>query len=231
MAKNKKNVENPQELENFENAVLTTEAFIEKNQKQLMLAFVAILVVMTAWLGYRNLYQIPNNQEAELLVYAGQDYFNNAKYDIALNGDSVDFVGFVAIADEYGNTPSGELANAYAGLSYYKLGDYDNAIDYLSNYSAGDDILGYSVVGTIGDSYVQKGDVQAALPYLKQAAQSGNIMIAATYSLKVARAYEFLGETAKALETYKFIEKEYKGVMPGMTDVDDVQKFINALSK
>ena len=231
MATKKKQVENPQELENFENAVLTTEAFIEKNQKQLMVAFVAILVVLTAWLAYRNLYQIPTNQEAELLVYTGQDYFNSAKYDIALNGDSVDFVGFVAIADEYGNTPSGELACAYAGLSYYKLGDYDKAIEYLSDYSSSDAILGYSIVGTLGDCYAQKGDVEAALPFLEEATGSDNIMIAATYSLKVARAYEFLGETDKALEMYKFIEKEYKGVMPGMTDVDDVQKFINALSK
>ena len=31
--KKKTTVENPQELENFENAVLSSEAFIEKNQK------------------------------------------------------------------------------------------------------------------------------------------------------------------------------------------------------
>lgn len=231
MAANKKQVENPQELENFENAVLTSEAFIEKNQKPLMIAFVAILVVLTGWLMYKNLYQIPNNQEAEALMVAGQAYFSADKYDVALNGDSIDFIGFVAIADEYSHTPSGNLANAYAGLANYKLGNYDDAIAYLAKFGTSDDVLGNAIVGTIGDCYVQKGDVNKALSYFKDAANSQNTMVACSYLLKLARAYENLGDTNNALATYQKIDQEYKGVLPGMSDVDDVEKFIGVLQK
>lgn len=231
MATKKTKVENPQELENFENAVLSSEAFIEKNQKSLLIAFVTIIVLLTGWLLYRNLYQIPTNQEAETLMIPSQNHFANGQYELAINGDSIDAIGFVAIADEYGNTPSGKLANAYAGLSYYKMGDFDAAITYLSKFSGADDALQYSIVGTIGDCYVQKGDTKAALSYLKDASESPNIMVAATYSLKLARAYQSIGDDANALATYKAVKDNYQGVLPGMTEVDDVDKFIEALSK
>lgn len=232
MAQNKKtNVENPQELENFENAVLSSEAFIEKYQKQLMIAFVVIITLIAGWLVYKNLVQEPANQEAEALIVEGQLYFAANQYQMALDGDSINYIGFVAIADEYGNTPSGNLANAYAGISYYKLGDYDNAIAYLSNYSGDDAIVGYSILGTIGDSYVQKGETESALSYFEKAAKSDNVMVATTYLLKLARAYESLNQNDKALATYQTIKIQYKDVLPGIADVDDVDKFINALSK
>jgi tetratricopeptide (TPR) repeat protein len=232
MAQNKKtNVENPQELENFENAVLSSEAFIEKYQKQLMIAFVVIITLIAGWLVYKNLVQEPANQEAEALIVEGQLYFAANQYQMALDGDSINYIGFVAIADEYGSTPSGNLANAYAGISYYKLGDYDNAIAYLSNYSGDDAIVGYSVLGTIGDSYVQKGETESALSYFEKAAKSDNVMVATTYLLKLARAYESLNQNGKALATYQTIKTQYKDVLPGIADVDDVDKFINALSK
>ena len=229
--KKKTNVENPQELENFENAVLTSEAFIERNQKKLMIAFVVIIALIAGWLMYRNLVQIPANQEAETLMVEGQLYFAGNQYKVALDGDSINYIGFVAIADEYANTPSGNLANAYAGLSYYKLGEFDNAIAYLSKYGGNDEIVGFSVVGTIGDCYVQKGEVEASLTYFEKAAKSENVMVATTYLLKLARAYESLNQNDKALETYKTIKSEYQGVLPGIADVDDVDKFIEALSK
>lgn len=231
MSQKKNNVENPQELENFENAVLTSEAFIEKNQKPLMIAFIVIIALIAGWLLYRNLVQIPANQEAEALMVEGQSYFAGNQYKVAVDGDSINFVGFVVIADEYSHTPSGNLANAYAGISYYKLGQYDDAITYLSNYSGDDAIVGYSIKGTIGDCYVQKGDVATALGYFEKAAKSENVMVATTYLLKLARAYESLNQNDKALATYQKIKAEYKGVLPGMADVDDVDKFIEALSK
>ena len=229
--KKKTNVENPQELENFENAVLTSEAFIERNQKKLMIAFVVIIALIAGRLMYRNLVQIPANQEAETLMVEGQLYFAGNQYKVALDGDSINYIGFVAIADEYASTPSGNLANAYAGLSYYKLGEFDNAIAYLSKYGGSDEIVGFSVVGTIGDCYVQKGEVEASLTYFEKAAKSENVMVATTYLLKLARAYESLNQNDKALETYKTIKSEYQGVLPGIADVDDVDKFIEALSK
>ena len=65
----------------------------------------------------------------------------------------------------------------------------------------------------------------------EKAAKSENVMVATTYLLKLARAYESLNQNDKALATYQTIKSQYKDVLPGIADVDDVDKFINALSK
>jgi tetratricopeptide (TPR) repeat protein len=49
---------------------------------------------------------------------------------------------------------SGKLAAAYAGICYYKLGQYENAIKYLSQFDGDDNYFTASVIGLTGDCYV-----------------------------------------------------------------------------
>ena len=53
-------------------------------------------------------------------------------------------------------TESANLAATYAGICYYRLGKYDNAIKYLNQFSGDDKLVSFSVLGTIGDCYVKK---------------------------------------------------------------------------
>jgi tetratricopeptide (TPR) repeat protein len=229
--KKKTNVENPPELENLENAVLTSEAFIEKHQKKLMIAFGVIIALIAGWLGYHYLVQLPANEEAATMMVKGQEYFMTSDYKKAVEGDSIDFIGFIAIAEEYSNTPSGDLANAYAGISYYRLGDYDNALTYLMEYDGDSKVLEATVKGTIGDCYVQKGDNESAIKSFEEAAKSDNSAVAAIYLFKLARVYESMNQNDKALETYRKIKTEYNGIVEGNADVTNIDKFIEALSK
>ena len=49
-------------------------------------------------------------------------------YEKALNGDGQGYPGFLKIADEYGSTDAGNLAELYAGLSYAQTGKYQEAV-------------------------------------------------------------------------------------------------------
>jgi predicted negative regulator of RcsB-dependent stress response len=227
----KTNVENPQELENLENAVLTSEAFIEKHQKKLMIAFGVIIALIAGWLGYHYLIEVPANNEAAEMMVKGQEYFMTNQYKEAVEGDSIEYIGFVAIAEEYSNTPSGDLANAYAGISYYRLGEYDKAMTYLMEYDGDSEELKATTKGTIGDCYVQKGDMENAIKSFQEAAECENSAVAVIYLFKLARVYESLNQNDKALEIYRQIKADYKGIVEGNADVDNIDKFIEALSK
>ena len=52
-----------------------------------------------------------------------QYYFNGDSLNRAIKGDGV-HSGFLDIADQYGSTPAGQLANYYLGLCYYQKKDY-----------------------------------------------------------------------------------------------------------
>lgn len=226
MAKKVIKNEEEKDLENLQNALSTTESFIEKNQKVLTIVLGVIVLVIVIWLLIQNLYIVPKNEEADNLLAKGQVYFAAENYEVALKGDSVEFDGLINLIDNYSITKSGKLANAYAGLSYYKLGDYDNAIKYLESYNGKDDVLKYTVMGTIGDCYVQKGDTEKAIKYFLEAAESDNILVKPVYMVKAGVAYESLGKYDKALKLYEEVKANATSAQRGIPEVDDIDKYI-----
>ena len=219
-----------QELKNLEGALSTSEAFLEKNQKPLLYALAAIVAVLVCWLVVDNFMIQPKSEEAAEQMALGQAYFAAGQYELAINGDSIEFIGFASAADEYSITKSGNLAKAYAGLAYFKLADYDNAISYLNGFSASDNILQYTVKSTLGDCYAMKGDTEKAISCYKKAAKSENILVASAALMKAGRAYESLNDFASAEATYKEIKARFEGKMTGITDIDEIDKYIESAS-
>ena len=215
-----------QELKNFEGALSTSEAFLEKNQKPLLYSLAAIVAVLVCWLVVDNFMIQPKSAEAAEQMALGQFYYAAGQYEKAINGDSIEFIGFAAAADEYSITKSGNLAKAYAGLAYFKLADYDNAILFLKDFSASDNILQYTVKATLGDCYAMKGDTEEAISCYKKAAKSENILVVSSSLMKLGRAYESLGDYAKALDAYKELKSRCEGKITGITDIDEIDKFI-----
>ena len=215
-----------QELKNFEGALSTSEAFLEKNQKPLLYSLAAIVAVLVCWLVVDNFMIQPKSAEAAEQMALGQLYYAAGQYEKAINGDSIEFIGFAAAADEYSITKSGNLAKAYAGLAYFKLADYDNAISFLKDFSASDNIFQYTVKATLGDCYAMKGDTEEAISCYKKAAKSENILVVSSSLMKLGRAYESLGDYAKALDAYKELKSRCEGKITGITDIDEIDKFI-----
>ena len=215
-----------QELKNLEGALSTSEAFLEKNQKPLLYSLAAIVAVLVCWLVVDNFMIQPKSAEAAEQMALGQIYYAAAQYEKAVNGDSIEFIGFAAAADEYSITKSGNLAKAYAGLAYFKLADYDNAISFLKDFYASDNILQYTVKATLGDCYAMKGDTEEAISCYKKAAKSENILVVSSSLMKLGRAYESLGDYAKALDAYKELKSRCAVKITCITDIDEIDKFI-----
>ena len=64
-------------------------------------------------------------RKAQAALFKGQEYFEADAFEEALNGDSIGYVGFIKIADQYSGTDAANLAKAYAGLCYAHLGKFD----------------------------------------------------------------------------------------------------------
>lgn len=225
MAKQVKNKKD--EFETVEQALSTSEAFIEKYQKQILIGVGALVLLVLIVLSVRNFYVKPRAVAAENEIYKAQMYFASQAYGEALDGDDYECVGFKEIVSSYGSTPSGKLAAAYAGICYYKLDDYQNAIKYLSQFDGKDSYLTTSVVGLIGDCYVELGETSKAIGYFEKAGSLKNAVMSPIYLKKAGLAYESLNQPAKAEKCYTEIKDSYSASQ----EASDIDKYIARVQK
>ena len=135
--------------------------------------------------------------------------FEQDSLDLALNGNA-DFDGFLFVIDQYGSTQAGNLACAYAGLVYYEKGEYENALEYLSKFSAGDAVVSPAIVASIGNCYANLEKYAEAVKCFEKAAQAtDNDVFSPIYLMKAAAVYEKMGQKADALKLYEKIKSEY----------------------
>jgi tetratricopeptide (TPR) repeat protein len=206
----------------IEETLSKTEQYIENNQENLVRIVGAIVVVIALFIGYQKLYIAPMEQEAQVDMFMAELYFQKDSFNLALNGDG-QYLGFIDIADEYSSTKPGKLANYYAGLSYLNTGDFENAIEYLDDFSSDDIILSSLALGCIGDAYMELEDADNALSYYEDAASyTDNEFTTPRYMLKQAMIHENNGDYADALVLYKEIEADYKTSREG----NGIEKYI-----
>ena len=220
MAKKRNKTED--QFAQIEETLSKTEQYIENNQENLIRIVGAIVVVIALFIGYQKLYIAPMEKEAQVDVFMAELYFQKDSFNLALNGDG-QYLGFIDIADEYSSTKPGKLANYYAGLSYLNTGDFENAIEYLDDFSSDDIILSSLALGCIGDAYMELGDTDNALSYYEDAASyTDNEFTTPRYMLKQAMIHEGNGDYADALALYKEIEADYKSSREG----NGIEKYI-----
>ena len=206
----------------IEETLTRTEQYVEDNQKNLITIVGAVVVTIALFIGYQNLYIAPMEKEAQADMFMAELYFQKDLFDLALNGDG-QYLGFVDIADEYSSTKAGQLANYYAGLSFLNTGDYENAIEYLGDFSSDDVVLSSLALGCIGDAYLELADTDNALSYYEDAAANNdNEFTTPRYMLKQAMIHEANGDVADALVLYKEIKANYKASREG----NGIEKYI-----
>ncbi|PLW99873.1 MAG: tetratricopeptide repeat protein [Marinilabiliales bacterium] len=220
----KKHSESIDGVEVIESSLSRTEQFIEDNQKTLTIVVVVILAIVGAYLGYNKYYIAPLEEEAEQQVFAAEQYFEKDSFRLALNGDG-NYLGFEYIADEYSSTKTGNLANYYAGICCLKLGQYDEAIDYLENFSSDDKVVSPMALAAIGDAYSEKQNFDQALNYYMQAVDnSDNTFTAPTILLKAGIVAEKMGNFNKAIDIYERIKEDYPKSFEG--NLSRIEKYI-----
>ena len=198
-----------EELEKVNETLTSSEKFIEKHQKTIITVVIAIVVIVSAVLAVRHFYLIPREEKAQVAMYRAVLAFEQDSLDLALNGNA-DFDGFLFVIDQYGSTQAGNLACAYAGLVYYEKGEYENALEYLSKFSAGDAVVSPAIVASIGNCYANLEKYAEAVKCFEKAAQAtDNDVFSPIYLMKAAAVYEKMGQKADALKLYEKIKSEY----------------------
>ena len=211
-----------QNLENVQEALNTTSAWIEANQNKLTWAITAIVVVVLAVIAVNTYVLKPKAQEANNENAKAVVYFTQGNYELALNGDDAECIGFEAIANDYKCSKAGKLAALYAGVCYYQLGDYAAAAEYLSKFNAKDLNVEPAALQLLGDAYVNMEEYGKAAKAFAAAAKSGNDLIAPMSLKKLGFVQMELGNNAAALKAFETIENEY----PASLEAQDIEKYI-----
>lgn len=184
------------------------EGFFKNNQKLLAIIGGLILAVVLGIIGY-NYYTKNQDQEAQASMYNAVFAFESDSLKQALSGTGGN-EGLLAIADNYGSSNAGNLANFYVGATYMKQGKFDQAIEHLKKFSADDLLMQGRAYVLIGDAYMEKKSFEEAITYYKKAAEyKPTKSFTPIYLTKLATAYEVTKNNKAALETYNEIVAKY----------------------
>src|SRR5882757_1413481 len=127
-------IKKPLHVENEKTPLTQIETFWSKYSKQTAYGLSVIILLLAGFFGYRNFIQEPNEKKATEAMFRAEEYFRMDSARLALQGDNIN-AGFLKIMSKYGGTKAAGLASFYAGSAYMKLGDYNNAIKYLKDFS------------------------------------------------------------------------------------------------
>lgn len=211
-----------QNLENVQEALNTTSAWIEANQNKLSWGITAIVVVVLGIIALNNYVLKPKAQEASNENAKAAAYFMQGNYELALNGDDAECIGFEQIANENKCSKEGKLAALYAGVCYYQLGDYTAAAEYLAKFNANDLNIEPAALQLLGDAYVQLEDYAKAAKAFEKAAASDNEIIAPMSLKKLGFVQMELGNNNAAKVAFETIKNEY----PMSAEAQDIEKYI-----
>lgn len=186
-----------------------TELFIENNKNAIVIGVVGILVVVGGLLGYKKLIAEPKALEAAENMWKAEYYFEIDSLNKALNGDD-QWPGFITIAQEYGSTPSGNLANYYLGAIYMQQGEYEAALEHYKKADLDDDVLRVMAIGNQGDALVELGRTDEAVKQFEKAAgMTSNELIAPMYLMKAGILHQQAANWSGAAKAFKRIATEF----------------------
>lgn len=196
-------------------------SFFENNKTIILGVVFGLAALIIAYFVYQTFVVKPAEQEATAALETAQVEFERDSFNRALVNPNPNELGFVDIVADYGNTPSGNLANYYAGVSYLNVGRYEVAISYMEDFDPNGTMLEAMKYGIIGDAQSELDNLDAAIGnYEKAMSAAGDNFITGGYYLnKLALLYRHQGKSAEALDAFKRLKRDY-GQSPeaGMAD-------------
>ncbi len=215
MTKKNKPSQKDEVIVDVEEVYSKTEDFINDNQNIVLGAVGVVVAIIVAFYAYNRVYLEPLDQEAHGQMFVAEQYFEKDSFELALTGDG-NYLGFLDIIDDYGNTTAGNLAHYYAGICYLRQGNYEDAIEELNNFDGSGEILGAVSLGAIGDANMELGDTDEALSYYEKAAEASvNNFTSPVYLQKAGFAAEKVGSYDKAIDYYAQIKENYPTTSEG----------------
>lgn len=204
------------------NLISRSEEFIQKNQKTLIIVVVAIVVLVLAIFGMNKWYFQPRETRAAEAMFAAEQWFSQGDYEKALNGDDT-YQGFLSVIDDFGGTKAGNLAKYYAGCSYLRLENYEEAFLWLNKYRGEDTFTRPQAEMLMGDAQIEMGNPSEAVKhYIKASKMENNAVTTPTALFKAGMVYLQLEDNAKALDCFNQVKLNY----PESSEWRDIDRFI-----
>lgn len=197
----------------------------------------AIIVLVAAWLIYKYMFKVPEQEKADKIVFVTQKYFSeftnatdSAKILLAtkvLNGDGA-HAGALKIINQYSGTPAANLCQYYAGACYLQIGQFQKSIDHLKDFDAnGATQIKSRALGMMGDASAELKKNDDAFDYYKKAADVNekDDYTSSEYLFRAALFAESIGKTKEAIELFKKIKTNY----PLSEKAADVDRYLARL--
>jgi tetratricopeptide (TPR) repeat protein len=201
--------------------------FVKKNQKALTYTLVLAIVLIGGFFGYSELYQKPRESKAADAMFMAEKYFANDSSSYVLNGDGAGSKGVLYIIKEFGGTKAANIAKYYAGISYFRLNDFNKSIEYLKDFSTDAKQVQAIAYGTLGDASAELKKTDDAISYYKKAGEyfPEDEIISSEYLYRAAAFLELNGKNDEAVELYSKIKTKYPKTEKGF----NADKYINRL--
>jgi len=204
------------------------QQFWNRNSKYIVYGFAALVLLIGGYFIYQNYFKGPEEQKASEAMWRAEEFYRTDSIRLALNGTGAN-QGFLKIISKYGGTKAGNLARFYAGSCYMKLGDFNNAIKQLKEFSTDDELLKVRTAGLLGDAYAETGKKNEAAENYKKAGtlfQEDNIN-SPEYLFRAGLLYETMGKNKEAIEMYSAIKEKYSTSQRGA----EIDKYLARLGK
>ncbi len=189
---------------------LQIESWVEREKKKVLYGVGLVVVLVLAYVGYRQLYLRPRAEEAAELFMYPERYLLMDSLELALEGDGTN-PGFRYIAEEYDGTGPGEVAQYYTGRILLELGRAEEAIPYLedADLSREGKYLEQLRYLLLGDAYAEAGDYEQARSYYEEAVSFDNELVTPFALWKTALFLEYQGDLEGARVLWERLLREY----------------------
>lgn len=208
---------------NVEEALTQSEVFFLKNKKTIIGVVLAVILLVAGVILYKNYYVKPRELKAQEALFRGQEYFEADQYEYALNGDSINYKGFNYVINEFGGTDAANLAQAYSGICYFRLGKYEEAKKALDSFNGDDQMVAPAIQGALGNCYAELGQLdKAASQLLKAAKAADNNTLSPIFLMQAGKILVKQGKYSDAIDAYTTIKEKYFRSYQAM----DIDKYI-----
>lgn len=193
-----------------ERVVDTARTFWEKNGKIVTYVLVGLVVVIGGIFVYNSYVKAPQEAKAAEAIWKAEDYYRQDSFRLALNGDGAS-QGFLKAISKYGSTKAGNLAKFYAGSCYLHLGDFNNAVKYLKDFSTDQVEVKLRATGLLGDAYSELGKKEEAIEQYKRAGTlfDEDDVNSPEYLFRAAMLYQDMGKKKEAIDMLHMIKDKY----------------------
>lgn len=159
-------------------------------------------------------------------IQAGNEALGQADVELLMGNDSLALAKYKAVAAQHGYD-AGNLAKINAAILLYKDGKYEEALKYLNDYEASEDIIGSGAQALMGDCYVNMGKYDQALECFRKAQEvsDNNPHYTPTFMIKEATVLRELKKYSEEAAVYQKILDEYPNY--GQETGIDVEKYLS----